>query len=81
MKGGWNDRFFVTTSSGNNQLHGFFREYFDKKPKSISSSFRVKYCNSTNELPGIVDVNSRHISKVKEFGRKGSSKPHDDIKK
>ena len=29
----WNDRFHVTTSNNNNQLHQYFREYFDKKPK------------------------------------------------
>ena len=63
----WDQRFFVTTSKDNGRLHSFFREYFDKKPKEISSSFRIKYANSTNELPGITDVKSRIHSKVKEF--------------
>jgi len=27
---GWNNRFHVTTSHNNGELHGFFREYFDK---------------------------------------------------
>ena len=65
--GEWNDRFHVTTSCNNNQLHGFFREYFDKKPKQFASSFRVKYANSSNELPGITDVGTRTHVKVKEF--------------
>ena len=63
----WNDRFHVTTSHNNGQLHQFFREYFDKKPKQFSSSFRIKYANSSNELPGITDVGSRQHTKVKEF--------------
>ena len=79
---GWNNRHSVTTSSGNNQLHGFFREYFDKKPKRISSSFRIRYCNSVNELPGIVDVHSKNYAKVKEFSKKVEpEKPYSDIQK
>lgn len=63
----WDGRFNVTTSCNNGQLHQFFREYFDKKPKEFPSSFRVKYANSSNELPGITDVGSRTHTKVKEF--------------
>ena len=63
----WDQRFFVTTSKDNGRLHSFFREYFDKKPKAFPTSFRVKYANSANELPGITDVNSRAHTKVKEF--------------
>lgn len=48
-------------------MHQYFREYFGKRPKEFSSSFRIKYANSSNELPGITDVGSRQHSKVKEF--------------
>ena len=33
----------------------------------MSSHFRVKYANSSNELPGITDIGSRTHTKVKEF--------------
>jgi len=33
----------------------------------MASSFRVKYANSANELPGITDVGTRTHTKVKEF--------------
>mmetsp|Transcript_21653 Transcript_21653/g.26607 ORF Transcript_21653/g.26607 Transcript_21653/m.26607 type:complete len:152 (+) Transcript_21653:214-669(+) len=76
----WDNRFFVTTSSNNHKLHQFFREYFDKPPKQFSSSFRIKYANSTNELPGITDVGSRQYSKVKEF-KSLPMKAHQNVKK
>ena len=76
----WDQRFFVTTSKDNGRLHSFFREYFDKKPKEISSSFRIKYANSTNELPGITDVKSRLHTKVKEF-KSVPEQPHHNVKK
>jgi len=63
----WNERFYVTTSSNNNRLHQFFREYFDKKPKVPPTNFRIKYANSSNELPGITDIGSRQHTKIKDF--------------
>ena len=48
-------------------MHPFYREYFDKKPKQLNTSFRVKYANSTNEIPGITDAASRQHTKTKEF--------------
>ena len=76
----WNDRFYVTTSVNNGKLHQFFREYFGKKPKEHSSSFRVKYANSTNELPGITDNATRTHTKVKEF-KSLPEKAHQNVKK
>ena len=76
----WDDRFYVTTSNNNNRLHQYFREYFDKKPKQFASSFRVKYANSANELPGITDVGTRTHTKVKEF-KSIPEKAHQNVKK
>ena len=70
----------MTTSSNNTKLHQFFREYFDKKPGSIETSFRVKYANSSNELPGITAVGSRTHSKVKEY-MSIPEKAHQNVKK
>ena len=39
--------------------------------------FRVRYSNSTNELPGIIDLQSTEIKKVKDF-RKRSIQIHQD---
>ena len=76
----WNDRFFVTTSVNNRNLHQYFREYFGKQPKEHAYNFRVKYANSTNELPGITDVHSRAYKKVKDFKRI-PDQAHQNVKK
>lgn len=76
----WNDRFNITESKGNAHFHQYFREYFGKKPKQFASSFRVAYANSTNDLPGICDVQSRQISKVKEF-KSLPLQPHHNVKR
>jgi len=76
----WNDRFFVTTSTYNQSLHQFYREYFDKKPKEYATSFRIKYANSTNELPGISDVCKPSHSKVKNF-KSYAEQPHTNVTK
>ena len=55
----WDNRFHLTTSKSNHKLHPYYREYFDKKPKQIPQSFHFKYASSTNELPGIVDNESK----------------------
>ena len=76
----WNDRFFVTTSVNNRNLHQYFREYFGKQPKEHAYNFRVKYANSTNELPGITDVHSRAYKKVKDF-KSIPDQAHQNVKK
>jgi len=63
----WDNRFNITCSKGNHYFHDYYREYFGKQPKRFASSFRIKYANSTNELPGITDVGSTYHCKVKEF--------------
>lgn len=70
----------MTTSSNNTRLHQYFREYFDKKPGAIETSFRIKYANSSNELPGITAVGSRTHSKVKEY-MAAPEKAHLNVKK
>ena len=61
-------------------MHPFYREYFDKKPKQLNTSFRVKYANSTNEIPGITDATSRQHTKTKDF-RTIPEKAHLNVKK
>ena len=61
----WNDRFNVTISKDNKSNHPFYREYFDKRPKQFENSFRIKYPDSTNELPGITDIHSPDHTKSK----------------
>ena len=37
-------------------MHPFYRSYFDKDPKELPTAFRIKYANSSNELPGIIEA-------------------------
>ena len=76
----WDDRFNITTSKGNHSLHDYYREYFGKPPKRFASSFRIKYANSTNELPGITDVGTLQHCKVKEF-KSLTNKQHESVVK
>ena len=78
--GEWNDRFQITASTHNRVMHPFYREYFDKKPKQLSTNFRVKYANSTNEIPGITDAGTRQHTQTKFF-RDVPEKPHLNVKK
>ena len=61
-------------------MHPFYRQYFDKKPKEASTSFRVKYASSVNELPGITQLGTKSHTKVKEFNEP-KEKPYHDIKR
>ena len=65
----------MTAGKGNIKSIQYFREYFDKEPGEMPKVFRVKYSNSTNELPGIIDLQSNEIKKVKRF-RKRSIQIH-----
>lgn len=78
--GGWDDRFSVTESRGNVQVHPFYRQYFGKQPKENPTTFRVRYASSTNELPGITAVGTKSHSKVKEFNET-KEKPHQNAQK
>jgi len=37
-------------------MHPFYRQYFGESSKQLKTTFRIKYANSTNELPGIVEA-------------------------
>lgn len=52
----WNNRFATETSVINRELHPFYRQYFGKDTKQIPTVYRVRYANSTNELPGIIEA-------------------------
>jgi hypothetical protein len=50
----WNDRFTVTESMRNQEVHAFYRHYFGKPSKSLTHTYRIKYATHANELPGIL---------------------------
>jgi hypothetical protein len=54
MEKNWDGRFAQEVSHFNKELHPFYRSYFDKDPKELPTAFRIKYANSSNELPGII---------------------------
>jgi hypothetical protein len=56
MERNWDTRFATEFSESNKKLHPFYRQYFGKAPKELQTTFRIKYANSSNELPGIVDL-------------------------
>ena len=70
----WDSRFAVTASKDNNVNHPFFRQYFDKQPKTKPAQFQTVFAASGNELPGIVDAADNGKNKNGQFHTL-SSKP------
>jgi len=52
----WDNRFTITNSIKNKEVHSFYHEYFGKPTKSLNHIFHIKYANHPNALPGIISV-------------------------
>lgn len=62
----WNSRFNVSNSSGNRDYHQFYRAYFDKQPKQMSTVYRVRYAQSSNQLPHVIDISKKNHTKFQK---------------
>lgn len=60
----WDNRWNVICSKNNNDMHPYFRQYFDKEPGEETFNFQFAYGGmSPDALPGIIDKAHRPIRK------------------